>query len=198
MSSDRYDIQRELEVRKLLEEETEWSFEFTKNEKYAPDLQLHDWGEPPVDAGSRSLIGYVEIEVASKSSDWQRGRFPDHWNEASFLRRKIQDWDYDRQNWAGLKPLARQTLYLKFNHQLDNCFMAPVERIYHDYDYRTTRRGAESPNRKQDVYVLHPKNKTVVWGVHDCVREIEGWLDKIEDDQHSLTDFSTDGGQTNE
>jgi len=111
------DIENELKVRKLLEEHTDWSFEFTKNDRYAVDMQLFDWGEPPVDADARSLVGYVEIEVANEESDWDTGEFP--WPRVNFLKRKIRLWDWDKNNWGDLKANARKTIYLKFNNQLD-------------------------------------------------------------------------------
>lgn len=194
---DGYGIKSELEVRKVLEGRTDWCFEFTKNEKYDVDLQLFDWGEPPIDADSRSLVGYVEIEVASDESDWQSGDIPSNWTHVSFLKRKVRNWDYNRSRWAGLRPKARQTMYLKFNNSLDNCFVAPVERIHHDFGYEKTRkRHVKPPSRKQDVLCLHPNHDSVTWGIHESIKAIESYFDELDGEQQSLSkfDFSDDRG----
>jgi hypothetical protein len=195
MSSDDYGIKSELKVRQVLEERTDWSYEFTKNSKYQVDMQLFDWGEPPIDAESRSLVGYVEIEVANADSDWQTGEIPDYWPEVSFLKRKIRTWDYNRSRWGSIQPEARQTMYLKFNHELDHCFVAPVERVYHDHGRETTRGNAQPPSREQDVYCLHPQHDSITWGIHDSIRAIEDYFDALDGDQQSLSQFAyADGG----
>lgn len=192
MSSDidDYGIQSELKVRGILEERTDWYFEFTKNDKYQVDMQLYDWGEPPVDADSRSFVGYIEVEVASEKSDWQTGDIPEYWNEISFLKRKIRTWDYTHGRWGSIRPKARETLYLKFNHELDNCFVAPVERVFHDHNYERTRGRAQPPSRTQDVYCLHPDHDSITWGTHDVIKRIEAYFDALDDDQHSLSKYA--------
>jgi len=189
MSSDEYGMQSELEVRQILEEKTDWAYEFTKNDKYDVDMQLFDWGDPPVHAESRSLVGYVEIEVASDESDWQSGSFPSHWGHVSFLKRKIRHWNYRRGRWGGLRPKARQTVYLKFNNDLDNCFTAPVERVYHDYQYEKTRAGQRPPSRTQDVLCLHPDHDSITWGVHESIKAIEAYFNELDNEQQSLSNF---------
>jgi hypothetical protein len=190
MSSDGYGIKNELEVRKLLERNTDWCFEFTKNDKYEVDLQVFDWGEPPIDAESRSLVGYIEIEVASNKSDWQSGDIPSFWNHVSFLKRKIRNWDYNRGRWGSMRPKARQTMYLKFNNSLDNCFVAPVERIYHDFGYEKTRtQYARPPSREQDVLCLHPDHDIITWGVNESIDAIESYFDELDGEQQSLSSF---------
>jgi hypothetical protein len=189
MSSDKYGMQSELEVRQILEEKTDWAYEFTKNDKYDVDMQLFDWGDPPVHAESRSLVGYVEIEVASDESDWQSGSFPSHWGHVSFLKRKIRHWNHRRDRWGGLRSKARQTMYLKFNNDLDNCFTAPVERVYHDYQYEKTRAGQRPPSRTQDVLCLHPDHDSITWGVHESIKAIEAYFNELDNEQQSLSNF---------
>jgi len=195
MSSDEYGMQSELEVRQILEEKTDWAYEFTKNDKYDVDMQLFDWGDPPVHAESRSLVGYVEIEVASDESDWQSGSFPSHWGHVSFLKRKIRHWNHRRDRWGGLRSKARQTMYLKFNNDLDNCFTAPVERVHHDYQYEKTRAGQRPPSRTQDVLCLHPDHDSITWGVHESIKAIEAYFNELDNEQQSLSNFDfSDGG----
>lgn len=189
MSPDKYGMQSELEVRQILEEKTDWAYEFTKNDKYDVDMQLFDWGDPPVHAESRSLVGYVEIEVASDESDWQSGSFPSHWGHVSFLKRKIRHWNHRRDRWGGLRSKARQTMYLKFNNDLDNCFTAPVERVHHDYQYEKTRAGQRPPSRTQDVLCLHPDHDSITWGVHESIKAIEAYFNELDNEQQSLSNF---------
>jgi len=187
-----YEIEDELKVRGILEEHTDWQFEFTKNSKYAPDLQLHNWGDRPDSPDDRDLTGYIEVEVTNEDSDWQSGPLPDHWPEIRFCKRKIRDRDYDTGTWGPLKDTARQTVYLKFNHELDNCFAASIERIYHD-GYQTEL--YEGGPRWQ-FYCLHPEHDSLTYGIRDCVEFIEQYFNQLEDDQSSLSQF--DSGQSQE
>lgn len=178
-----YEIQDELQIRNILEEHTNWAFEFTKNSKYAPDLQLHDWGDNPTGPESRELTGFVEIERASEQSDWQTGELPDNWNTVNFLKRKVLRFDYDRKQWDGLKEGFSQTVYLKFNHQMDNCVAASLERIIHDGSEFSIYGGGP----KWEFYRLHPDASAIRFGIHDCVQFIEDHLSRVEQQQSSLT-----------
>jgi hypothetical protein len=186
-----YDIEDELKVRKILEENTNWTFEFTKNSKYAPDLQLHDWGDEPSEPADRNLTGFVEIERTSEESDWQTGDIPDNWNTVNFLKRKVLQWDRQNEEWGGLKPGFGQTVYLKFNHRFDNCFAASLERILHDGTEYTHRGGGKN----WEFYRLHPDHGSVSYGIHDCVKFIEDYLTRVEQEQMTLT-TSVSGGQS--
>jgi len=191
LGSQSYEIEDELKVRGILEERTDWNFEFTKNSKYAPDLQLHNWGDEPTQPDDRDLTGYIEIEVTHTESDWQTGAVPDSWPEIRFLKRKIRQYDYDRRSWGALKQTARQTVYLKFNHELDNCFAAPVERVYYDGYEKSWDGGGPS----WEFFCLPPTHDSITYGIHDCVRFIEDYFDQLEDDQASLSEFAmADGG----
>jgi len=192
LDSQSYEIENELKVRGILEERTDWNFEFTKNSKYAPDLQLHNWGDGPDRPEDRDLSGYIEIEVTHSDSEWQTGPVPENWSTINFLKRKIRDYDYEHCSWGGLKHLARQTVYLKFNHQLDSCFAAPVERIYYDGQERSWKNGG--PN--WEFFCLPPTHRVITYGIQDCVRFIEDYFDELEDNQASLTEFAVaDGGE---
>lgn len=180
-----YEIENELRVRKILEEKTDWMFEFTKNSKYAPDLQLHDWGDCPESPEDRGLTGYIEIEVTSAESDWQTGAVPESWTTINFLKRKVREFDYRTRRWGGLKENARQTVYLKFNHELDNCFAAPVERVYHDGREQSWNDGG--PN--WEFFCLSPTHESITYGIHDSVRFIEDYFNRLDDDQSSLSRF---------
>jgi len=181
-----YEIQSELRVRNILEEKTDWNYEFTKNSKYAPDLQLHDWGDHPDGPDDRDLTGYIEIEVTNADSDWQTGSVPDSWSTINFLKRKVRHFDYRQKRWGGLKENARQTVYLKFNHELDNCFVAPVERVYYDGYEQTWNGGGPG----WEFFCLPPEHESITYGIYESVRFIENYFDRLEDKQSSLSEFS--------
>jgi len=187
LNEQEYNIEDELKVRRILEEQTEWNYEFTKNSKYAPDLQLHNWGPTPERPDDRNLTGLMEIEVTSEKSDWQSGDIPDSFTTINFLKRKIRVYDYKKQMWCDVKTGFRNTLYLKFNHQLDNCFVAPVERIYHDGSPFKWKGGG--PN--WEFYRLHPDHDSITYGIHDSVRFIEEYFDRLDNEQTSLSNFAS-------
>lgn len=178
-----YEIEDELKIRKTLEEHTNWSFEFTKNSQYAPDLQLHDWGSQPTAPGDRELTGFVELERAHADSDWQTGDLPDSWSTVNFLKRKLYRWDFDANEWDGLKEGFTQTVYLKFNHRMDNCFCASLERIRADGNEFAYNGGG----RQNEFFALHPESSSVRHGIHDCVQYIETHLSQVEKRQSTLT-----------
>lgn len=189
-----YDIESELRVRKILEQKTDWQFEFTKNSKYAPDLQLHDWGDHPDSPEDRDLTGYIEIEVTNAESDWQTGSIPESWTTINFLKRKVREFDYHTQRWGELKKTARQTVYLKFNHGLDNCFAAPVERVYYDGHEQSWNGGGP----QWEFFCLSPGHDSITYGIHDSVRFIEDYFDRLEDNQSSLSHFNQQRGESDD
>jgi hypothetical protein len=190
LSQQSYEIEDELRVRGILEERTDWSFEFTKNSKYAPDLELHDWGDDPRQPSDRELSGFIEIEVAHDDSDWQSGDVPANWTTINFLRRKVVEYNYDVGGWRDLKDSARRTVYLKFNHNIDNCFVAPVERVFHDGNIQSYRDGG--PN--WEFYCLPPNHDSITYGIHDSIQFIESYFDQLEDNQTSLSQFGRRNG----
>lgn len=180
-----FEIQDELKVRKVLESNTDWAFEFTKNDRYAPDLELYQWPDGADRPSDRQLHGYVEIE---RAQNWVTGAVPDGWPYASFLKRKVYDWDYTSQSWLGLKDQYQRTLYLKFNHALDNCFVAPVEIIHRD-GYPTK---ASDGSRTGSFLKLRWDHPDVVTGIHSATEFVDDWLAKKDDDQTSFSDFRGD------
>lgn len=179
-----YDIKDELEIRKLLEEHTEWDLEFTKNEKYSYDLRLYQWDEDPTGPDSRTLFGYVELERADRDG-WLMGGIPDNWVYYSFLERKIRDYDYTLECWGGLKQHYRRTIYLKFNHVYDNCFAAPVATIFHD-GFITGRSDGSPTNTYRALPMNHPH---VHVGIESVVTFIDSYLSSVQDGQTSLVGF---------
>lgn len=172
LSEQSYEIKDELKIRGILESRTDWSYEFTKNSKYDYDLQLFRWRNPPRQPNDRQLAGYVEIERTSAKSDWQSGNIPDHWPEIRFCRRKIDSGG--PPVWGGPKEDSERTVYLKFNHEIDNCFAAPMPQI-RDYGKKTYWPPGKQ-TRNSAFYALPPNSEAVSHGISDCIDLITEYL----------------------
>lgn len=180
-----YDIKDELKMRKQLEAHTDWEFEFTKNDTYAYDMRVYEWDAQPRTPDDRTVFGYIELERAKKSG-WCTGDVPDNWIYLSFLERKIRDYDYKHGRWSGLKENYRQTVYLKFSHALDNCFVAPVASIHRD-GWQTKRSTGTPTNTYRALQFEHPD---VRFGIENAVTFIEEYLGQIDDDQTGLEQYN--------
>jgi len=187
LSEQDYNIKDELEIRKILEESTEWCFEFTKNERYDYDLHITEWDNEPNTPDDNRTLGYVELERAdNKQRSWQTGNFPDSWVYYSFLERKVREYNHRHKRWEGLKDEYQRTVYLKFNHALDNCFAAPITAIYRDGEL-TKRSDGSYNNTYRKLDFGHPD---VAEGLDDCVEFIEKHLSSRPNGQNTtLLDY---------
>jgi hypothetical protein len=185
-----YEFKAELKIRKLLERNTDWQFEATKNDQYSYDLKITQWSDSPRKPADNNVVGYVELERARRDrpESWVTGSIPDSWVFYSFLKRKVYEYDHNSGVWQDLKSDHDRTVYLKFNHALDNCFAAPVSVIYHD--------GTEtkhSDGSYNDTYLaLDLNHETVRVGIDECVSFIQSYLNDRKTGQQSLLSF---GGQ---
>jgi len=180
-----YEIKDELQIRKVLEAQTDWQFEFTKNDKFAYDLKIRQWSDEPQSNEDRDVIGYVELERsrADKDKSWITGDVPGGWYYLSFLQRKVRKFDYQTRRWCGLKDGYDRTVYLKFNHALDNCFAAPIPAIHRDGE--RTKRSDGTP---ENTYLaLDQDHNEVRVGPAECVEFIEQYLSRKEPSQTDLT-----------
>lgn len=169
-----YRIKDELKVRSILEERTNWNIEFTKNDKFEYDLRITRWDEEPKSPTDNKVIGFVEVERSrcDKKYSWVSGEIPDSWLFLSFLQRKVRKYDYQRQSWGGLKPDFDRTIYLKFNHELDNCFAASIESIEQDGE-----RTKWSDGTPENTYLsLDKDHADVRHGIDDCATFIRDYL----------------------
>lgn len=179
-----YRIKDELKIRKTLEAHTDWQFEFTKNDKFAYDLEVTGWADEPRSDADHDVIGYVELERSRKDKQhsWVTGDIPDSWYFLSFLQRKVRKYDYTLRRWGGLKDDYDRTVYLKFNHALNNCFAAPVTAIYRD--------GEQTPwstGDPQNTYLaLDEDHPEVYVGIEECVAFIERYLTRKDPSQSDL------------
>ena len=187
-----YEIQDELKIRKILERHTDWQFEFTKNDKFAYDLRITEWDDEPASDTDNRVLGYVELERARKDkpSSWITGDIPDSWVFLSFLKRKVRRFDHATQSWRGIKEEYDRTVYLKFNHALDNCFAASIESI-HRYGQPTPRSDG---SRTGSYLSLDMDHADVHYGIDGCVTFIEDYMTRREPQQKPLVGW----GETDE
>jgi len=179
-----YEFKDELKIRKVLEDHTDWKFEFTKNDQYQYDLTIYQWDDEPRTPDDHEVLGYVELERCRRDRDksWVMGAVPDNWYYLSFLQRKVRDFDFDSQSWQGLKDDHERTVYLKFNHAMTNCFAAPIATIYRDGT--TTKRSDGGYN---STYLKLDKDHAAVeYGIQSCVSFIEDYLTRREPEQSNL------------
>lgn len=189
LDKESYEIKDELEMRKQLEAETDWEFEFTKNDTYAYDMRVYEWDDEPSSPDDRTIFGYIELERAKKTG-WCTGDIPDKWVYLTFLERKIRDYDHTRGRWDGLKDDHRKTMYLKFNHALDNCFVAPIASIHRD-GWETRRSSGTPTDTYRAIQFDHPD---VRYGIGDAVTFIEEYLGQIDDEQIGLDEYQRGDG----
>jgi len=173
LGSASYGIVDELQIRKLLEEETEWRYEFTKGAKYGYDLKLYRWTGSPDGPSDRHLFGYIELERSRGDSEksWVTGDIPAGWPYYSFLRRKVHKFN-GVGNWGALKPNAERAVYLKFNREMNNCFVAPVTAIDR-WGEETKRSDGTRSNTYLKLRFDHP---TVTVGTDEAVNYIQRYL----------------------
>lgn len=179
-----YEFKDELKIRKVLEEHTEWDFEFTKNTQYQYDLVIHQWGDKPRTHDDQQVIGYVELERSrrDKEHSWVMGSVPDNWYYLTFLQRKVRDYDHVAESWQGLKDNYDRTVYLKFNHAMTNCFAAPIEVIYQDGT--PTKRSDGGYN--SSYLKLDKDHPAVEYGISSCVSLIQDYLTRRGAEQTTL------------
>lgn len=183
-----YEIRDELEMRKVLEQHTDWMFVFNKHEEYEYDMRIKEWDEQPRTNEDSSTLGFVELERSrcDKSKSWITGDIPEDWPFLSFLKRKVLKYDHHQGNWRGLKENYQRTVYLKFNYAMDNCFAAPVEAIHRDGS-ETKHSDGSYNNSYLSLDEFHPD---VYVGIEDCVAFIEEYLhDRSDENQAQLANW---------
>lgn len=188
LDKESYEIKDELKIRKALEGETDWQLEFTKNSKFDYDLRVFVWDDNPRGPESKNLLGFIEVERTSKTSDWITGDIPDSWWYYSFLERKIRQYDHrftGRSAWGDPIEDYQRTVYLKFNHSMDNCFMAPITTIYHDGTH-TKRSDWSRTNTYRKLSFYHPD---VTVGLDESLSAIQEYLIRQQNGQESILSY---------
>jgi hypothetical protein len=118
-----FEINVELEIRKIFEYNSDYTFEFQKNEdKYGYDLKVNKYYIDAADY-TKETVAFVEIEV---SETW-KNEWPSFWKDYSFLARKIYEFDYNNDCFTSdLKHDADKTIYVIFNKSITDCICQSV------------------------------------------------------------------------
>ena len=158
-----YDITGELIIRKILESNTDYKFEFIKNDnKYESDIRIFEYIVKGND-WDKKFIGYVEVEKALK---WDTFDIPKYWYCLSFLGRKLFKFNgkFDVNN-----PVDNidSTVYLKFNSSYTNCFCQSKAFIISNG--KESYRNGKNVNlsNRNDFYWELEKSK-LIFGIKEC------------------------------
>lgn len=181
-----YEIVDELQIRKKLESRTDWRFEFTKQTKYGYDLELYRWPDDSDTPSDRELVGYFELERADDAAQksWVTGPVPkDDWFAYTFLKRKL----YQRRvgdgicrkegcshrvvKWGNPKPETHMAVFLKFNHNLDNCFAVPLRTVVREGEQTPKSIECDPANSYRSLPLDHPKVREGIDNVVDFIDE---------------------------
>lgn len=122
--SNPYEIDLELQVRKLFEIKTNYTYEFQKNnDKYGYDIAVFKYYIYGADWIKKN-IAYFEIEISENWVD----RFPDYWHDYSFLARKV--FKIENNSFTSeLKENAKKTVYVIFNKSITDCICQRIDLI---------------------------------------------------------------------
>jgi len=168
-----YAIDVELEIRKILEKGTDYTYEFQKNENhYDYDISVFKYY---IDGANweKKLIAYIELEV---SESWEN-EFPYYWKTYSFLKRKVYKWDYGDNNFTNeLKDNADKTIYIIFNKSLSDSYCSDIETISTFHEEILSNGGKTGDSRK-DTYLREPlTSERVTKGIENCIEKIKFFI----------------------
>lgn len=176
---DSYEVEKELQVRKLLEIRTGIEFEFARNdEKKDVDIVSYRYRIKP-DEWTKDLCGYIEVE---EKCSWIGEEVPRKrpgkkggWYCYSFLARKVFKFDWQNNKWTNeLIDTAGNTVYLMVSRDLKGMFCLPVYKIPELGKGKTGKKGLSLYN---DTYIDVPIDcKEVITGVDNCLHFIKQFL----------------------
>ena len=120
-----HEIDSELIIRKMLENNTNYSYEFQKNGQYDYDIGVYKYY---INAGNYEKVNICFIEV-ELSEAWKTN-YPNFWHNYSFLRRKVNVFDRQTNRFTDeLKPNAEKTLYIIFNKTMTDAAAIQIKDI---------------------------------------------------------------------
>jgi len=138
-----YNIKNELIIRQKLETITDWSIEFNQNygDKFGYDLKCFKHIKNNSETGfEKKFICYIEVE---HGASWHKKELPINWPEISFLKRKVNKYDYKKNVFENeCKLNGKETIYLKTNKDFTNCFFVKIDYLF--------RNGKESKRSKSN------------------------------------------------
>jgi len=171
LSTQNFEITEELQVRKILEYNTNYEWVFNKNNnKYEYDLKAWKYNIYKDGRYEPIFKGYIEIEIGR---GWNEFDWPNHkYQVVSFLKRKIYNFDWNTNEWKDTKNYIDKTFYLKFNNDKTNCLCLLIDDII--IYGRPSNRDQEHDKYKQSFIEVDIKD--VIWGIKNCIDYINDKL----------------------
>ncbi len=168
------EIGEELKIRKKIERKTGHRLEIQRSKDLKGiDLKCYMYKSYNGNL-KKGLIGHIEVEVSENWID----TYPNNWKEISFLKRKIEKYDWDRRKWIGLRDDidTRNAFYLVINKNRTNCFSQTIHNIY--TNFRDSKRKL-----KDTVTGRYLRDYNNCYLICDYVKEYNkvfwGWSDVI-------------------
>lgn len=170
---DPYEINTELKVRKLLEQNSHYTYEYSKNDdKYGYDIEVIKYF---LNNGYRKeTIGYIEVEVSyTWINDW-----PKYWKSYSFMKRKVYEYDgFNNVFIDRLKQNVNKTLYVVFNNQFTDCYCSSMSEIS---QFGTESNNKTQYNRTDQCLRTSLNDSRVIRGLDNCIKHINKVLENRE------------------
>lgn len=169
-----FEIDVELQVRKILESISDYHFEFQKNEdKYNYDISVFRYDISGA-VYTKKCIAFVEIEV---SETW-KNKYPENWHTFSFLKRKVFNFDYDKKVFTkDLHENADKTIYIILNKSLTDAICCNVCKIATFKDAVNYQTG----NLRNDTFLrTHVTDRSVIKGLDNCLKRIHEFVLNID------------------
>jgi len=169
--SNPFEINLELEIRKLFERNTDYRYEIRKNDdKFGYDLQIYRYF---INGGDwvRKDIAYIELEVSEKWVD----EYPKYWKDYSFLARKV--YKYENGSFINeLKQNAEKTIYVIFNKNITDCICRDIKTIS---TFETKSRGVMN-NTYHDTYLtINYQNSKIIRGIDNMLGYCNSYFNEI-------------------
>lgn len=164
-----YSIENELRVRKWLEDITGHQFEFRRNsDQCGYDIQNFYYDKVGSNKFQQRFNCFIEVE---DTPIWVNGVYPRHWRSYSFLRRKVDEFDWDWNVFTeSLKTDADKTIYLKVAGDMSDMCCAAITDI--KKFGKLTRRGKKDFSNDYTAFVyefpLDNSDGIVSRGVDEC------------------------------
>jgi len=168
-----YAIDVELEIRKIFEWETDYTFEFQKNEDpFDYDISVFKYYIKGAD-WEKKLIAYIELEV---SESW-KNEYPNWWNTYSFLKRKVYKWDNNNKTFINqLKDNADRTIYVIFNKELTDACCSDLKTIS-TFNEIILPNGGKTGDIRKDTYLREPLiTDKVTRGIKQSIERIKEYI----------------------
>jgi len=170
--SAQYSIKNELEVRKWLEAITGINFEFRRNDnQYGYDILCYAYSLVNSNKFKQYFNCFIEIE---DTPQWTGKTYPPKWRNYQFLRRKIDVFDYNANQYTNqLKPNANNTIYLKVAGDFSDMCSARIIDIKKN-GKKDIIKGWGNDIRKASIYSfpLIPKHPAIARGKDQCAEQI--------------------------